>query len=546
MASDPFSNDACPAGDVALAACRETLSLPPEGGEGPIRTADLSARNLARLVACHGRVPVEAVAKSDLMAALERRFRPQLMAFATHGLGLRHPELSARRVLEYGQVAGAAAIVAALLAGLWLAPGPARLTLAFLLGAAFVANAAFRAVLVWAGAGSGTAAPPCGDKETELPRYSILVPLYREARVVEGLVAALRALDYPPERLEIALVAEADDEETLAALAAAQLDARFFVITVPTGFPRTKPKAANYALQLLSGEFMVIYDAEDRPEPDQLRKAVAGFRVAPESVACLQARLNFYNAYECWLTRMFALDYALWFDFLLPGLERLRIPMPLGGTSNHFRTAALRVVYGWDPYNVTEDADLGIRLARLGLRVATLDSTTYEEAPVTFGNWLRQRSRWMKGYMQTWLVHMRNPVRLLRHAGIGGFFGLQLFVGGTFLTALLNPLLWAVFLVSTLLGGLPAVDFLNAPFSHASAAGLVVGNAFFTYLAMLGPYRRGWLELTPYGIAAPIYWLLISLAAYRGLWQLAVRPWHWDKTEHGQTRQPLILGEPVS
>ena len=233
---------------------------------------------------------------------------------------------------------------------------------------------------------------------------------------------------------------------------------------------------------------------------------------------------------------MFALDYALWFDFLLPGLDRLGIPMPLGGTSNHFRTAALRAIAGWDPFNVTEDADLGIRLARLGKRVATLDSTTYEEATVEFGNWLRQRSRWMKGYMQTWLVHMRNPVRLLRRAGLGGFLGFQLFVGGTFLTALLNPLLWAVFLASVFIGGVPGTGFLDAPFAHASAFGLFAGNALFAYLAMLGPYRRGWLELTPYGLTAPLYWTLISLAAYRGLWKLATDPWHWDKTQHGRTR----------
>lgn len=545
MASNLFCNDGSLPEEPELAFCRQTQSLPLEAPGGAIHTNDLSAENLARLAVRHGRLPVAAISKGDLIAALEQRFRSELTEAATHGLERRHPELSARRVVAWGQGLGAVAILAAGLLGAWLAPFAAGVTLAFLLCLGFVANALFRAVLVWAGAGSaGTDTSPDGA-DAALPRYSILVPLYREARVVEALVAALRALDYPSDRLEIALVAEADDDETLTALATASLDERFFVLAVPPGLPRTKPKAANYALQLLSGEFIVIYDAEDRPEPDQLLKAVAAFRAAPESVACLQARLNFYNARETWLTRMFALDYALWFDFLLPGLETLRVPMPLGGTSNHFRTDALRAICGWDPYNVTEDADLGIRLARLGLRVATLDSTTYEEAPVAFGTWLRQRSRWMKGYMQTWLVHMRNPARLVTHAGIGGLLGLQLFVGGTFLTALLNPLLWAAFLVSTIFGDAPATNFLNVPFAHASALSLFAGNALFTYLAMLGPYRRRWLALTPHGLAAPVYWLLISLAAYRGLWQLVVRPWHWDKTEHGLTREPLIFGEPA-
>ena len=305
--------------------------------------------------------------------------------------------------------------------------------------------------------------------------------------------------------------------------------------------PRTKPRACNYAMPFALGEFTVIFDAEDRPEPDQLRKAVAAFRAASGNVACLQARLNFYNANENWLTRMFALDYALWFDYLLPGLDRLNIPMPLGGTSNHFRTAALRAIHCWDPYNVTEDADLGIRLARVGLRVRTLDSTTFEEATNSLGNWLRQRSRWLKGYMQTWLVHMRSPLALLRNAGFGGFVGFQLFVGGTFLSALINPVLWAIFVASKVFG----VFIFSAPLSgaatHISVFSLVAGNSLFTYLAMLGPFRRGWLELTPYGLTAPIYWLLISCAGARALWQLIVRPWHWDKTVHGLSKIEAVL-----
>jgi cellulose synthase/poly-beta-1,6-N-acetylglucosamine synthase-like glycosyltransferase len=254
----------------------------------------------------------------------------------------------------------------------------------------------------------------------------------------------------------------------------------------------------------------------------------------PSEVACFQARLNFFNARECWITRMFALDYALWFDFLLPGLDRLRIPMPLGGTSNHFRISALRAIDGWDPFNVTEDADLGIRLARVGLKVRTLDSTTYEEATNAIGPWLRQRTRWLKGYMQTWLVHMRQPAQLWRDAGPGGFFGFQLFVGGTVVSALLNPVLWLVFVLSFYID-LPLPGFAD-PAHSISGLGLLMGNALFAYLAMLGPYRRGWLDLSPFALLVPVYWLLISLAAYRALWQLVRRPWHWEKTLHGCSR----------
>ena len=436
--------------DRGFAFHRNSQSLPwfSAAGRAVILAVDTRPENMAVLRAHYGAKAVfRRVSRSQLLRALEARFRSDALDNATHALARRHPELSAYRVLTAGQAWLFVLLPATIILALYVWPGISDLALALGLGLGFIANALFRAALVWIGADPETEQIPDG-RHRELPLYSIIVPLYREANVVPSLIAALGALDYPKDRLEILLVAEADDCETLAALNDEALDSRFAIVAVPPCLPRTKPKAANYALHFVSGEFTVIYDAEDRPDPDQLLKAVAAFRAAPKSVACLQARLNFYNAQENFLTRMFALDYALWFDFLLPGLGRLQIPMPLGGTSNHFRSEALRAISGWDPYNVTEDADLGIRLARLGLRVATLDSTTYEEATVDFGNWLRQRSRWMKGYMQTWLVHMRSPARLLRHAGPAGFVGFQLFVGGTFMTALLNPLLWAVYLGS--------------------------------------------------------------------------------------------------
>jgi cellulose synthase/poly-beta-1,6-N-acetylglucosamine synthase-like glycosyltransferase len=343
----------------------------------------------------------------------------------------------------------------------------------------------------------------------------------------------MRALDYPRDMVQVLLVLEADDTGTVAAVADAALPGNFEWVRVPQGQPRTKPRACNYALQFVRGDYVVIFDAEDRPEPDQLRRAAAAFAAAPPDVACFQARLNFYNAGQNWLTRLFALDYALWFDYLLPGLERIGIPMPLGGTSNHFRATALNAIHGWDPYNVTEDADIGIRLWRMGHRVRTLDSTTFEEAPCAFRDWLGQRSRWLKGYMQTWLVHMRNPARLLRNAGPGGFIGFQLFVGGTFAAALFNPILWLLFLASPLLATVSSGFPLPHLTAELSLGGLLVGNLLVSYLMMLGPVRRGWLELTIYGLAAPLYWALISIAGYRALYGLIVRPWHWHKTPHG-------------
>jgi cellulose synthase/poly-beta-1,6-N-acetylglucosamine synthase-like glycosyltransferase len=231
---------------------------------------------------------------------------------------------------------------------------------------------------------------------------------------------------------------------------------------------------------------------------------------------------------------MFALDYALWFDVLLPGLDRIGMPMPLGGTSNHFRTAVLRDIGGWDAFNVTEDADIGIRLAQLGYRVAMLDSTTFEEAPITLGAWLKQRSRWLKGYMQTWLVHMRDPAGLARRTGIGGFMAFQLFIGGGVVFALVNPLLWLA-MIACWVFGLPLWD--DMPAMSIPASGLVLNNLLLTWLAVIGPRRRGWDELSPYGLTVIVYWAMVSVAGYRGLWQLITRPFFWEKTAHGVDRR---------
>lgn len=261
--------------------------------------------------------------------------------------------------------------------------------------------------------------------DAALPIYSVLVPLYDEADNVPALIDAMQQLDYPRAKLDIKLIVEASDTATREAIKRARPPAMFELVIVPNMPPRTKPKACNYALSFVRGSYVVIYDTEDRPEPHQLKMAVARFAEIPDDVVCLQAKLGYYNRDDNLLTRWFSLEYGLLFGLLLGGLARLGMPLPLGGTSNHFRTDALRKLGEWDAYNVTEDADLGVRLAAHGLRTEMLDAWTWEEAPNTVGVWLRQRSRWIKGYMQTWSVHMRHPVQLYKQLGFAGFFGLD-------------------------------------------------------------------------------------------------------------------------
>lgn len=371
-----------------------------------------------------------------------------------------------------------------------------------------------------------------------LPYYTIVVALYRETRVVQQLVEALKCLDYPPEKLDIKLVCERDDSATVAALQALRLDPRFEIMLAPESGPRTKPKALAAALPFARGNYLVVYDAEDVPEPDQLKQALAAYHYGPKNLACVQARLAIDNIADNWLTRHFAAEYAGLFDVFLPALADLRLPLPLGGSSNHFRTDILRKVGGWDPYNVTEDADLGMRLARFGYLSGVIDSTTYEEAPGRLGAWLRQRTRWFKGWLQTWLVHMRSPGRLLRELGFGGFFAFQLVVGGTVLAALVHPFFLALVLTDATFGDLftPSESFGEALRRGFAVTTLLSGYFCSILLSLMGLARRRLLASAWVLLFMPVYWIMLSFAAWRGALQLVLAPHFWDKTEHGLAR----------
>lgn len=368
-----------------------------------------------------------------------------------------------------------------------------------------------------------------------LPVYTVLVAIYREAGVVPQLLAALSALDWPRSLLDIKLVCEADDEETLSAIEREQPGPQFEIVRVPPCHPRTKPKALSYALCGARGEFLTIYDAEDRPDPGQLREAYHAFRTGPADLACLQAPLIIANTKDSWISAIFGLEYAALFRRLLPALARQRLPLPLGGTSNHFKTAILRACNGWDPFNVTEDADLGMRLYRLGYRSATLTCPTFEDAPTTFKVWLGQRTRWYKGWLQTWLVHMRNPRRAARDMGLMPFIVFQLLVGGMLVAALSHPAL-ILFLGTTIAALLsePAQEpslFTSIMFSIDLAN---IGGAYLIFFAV-GSTAMSKREVRSVGLRwllLPVYWLGVSLAAWKAVFELRFRPFYWNKTPH--------------
>ncbi len=490
---------------------------------------------LARYPAARQRLCV--ATPTAIRSALIRAGSARFAVNAVNRLAILYPDLSARRVVTGRQLVAGLGLAAAVALAFFAVPVPTVIALN-LIGAIFFFGVS---VLRFVAAGfvSGrelgdTDGLQRGGTDDDLPVYTILVPLLHEAHLVPDLVAALGRLDWPRERLDIKLIVEADDPDTVAAAETWGRGPPFEVVVVPAGQPRTKPKALSFALPFARGEFVTVYDAEDQPHPQQLRMAYATFLHAPHEIACLQATLAVDNGDASLLARLFAIEYSALFDGLLPALAALDMPLPLGGTSNHFRREALVEVGGWDPFNVTEDADLGLRLARFGYRAGTIDLQTFEEAPATFWPWMRQRTRWFKGWMQTWLVHTRHPLHLLHELGWRRFLGFNLIATGLIVSALIHPVYLATLV-------LMATDPLVLWGDGGAFAAMVVGvnlfNLFAGYTAMaalatrtldLRGDRRGvWVLML-----LPIYWLLMSVASYRALFHLVARPHKWEKTPH--------------
>jgi glycosyltransferase involved in cell wall biosynthesis len=439
------------------------------------------------------------------------------------------PLLSAHGEMRLAQTLAAAGIGFGMIALAIAAPGLERTLWSLAMWAIFSSTVWLRAAAAMA-ADTPKQAPPLAD--ADLPVYTVIVAMYREAEVIPKLIAGLNGFDYPKSKLDIKLVIETGDEETLRALAAERLPARFDVIVAPPGKPRTKPRALNMALDVARGELVAVYDAEDVPAPDQLRRAAARFAAAPELDA-LQGKLTIANHGDCWLSFMFAVEYAALFELINPGLSALDLPVALGGTTNHFRTATLRRVGGWDAWNVTEDADLGVRLARFGARVGALDTETVEEAPNEFVNWFHQRVRWQKGWMQTMIVHTREPVRLFRELGwYRGWAALTL-VMGTVLTGLLGP----PFLAEAIWRGCRET-MSEAPVSRLADVYTYIltlsGVQVIVLPALVAMRKRGLKPFRRALLYMPLYYGLVAAATWVALFELIVRPFHWHKTAHGR------------
>lgn len=435
----------------------------------------------------------------------------------------------AHRRLSRGQAIGLAGLAVVLALLIWLQRDAMLEGFHLLFFAGFMGQSAIK--LVAAFTPRVSTAPPALPDEA-LPAYTVIVPLYREAAVAAELVANLARLDYPRDRLQVLIVLEVDDHETQAAFGALDLPAGFQVLVAPPGSPQTKPRACNVALERAHGDLVVIYDAEDAPHPGQLREAAARFAQADAGLACLQAPLRI-EPDPRFLPDQFALEYAVLFEVFLPALARWGLPFPLGGTSNHFKASALRAVKGWDPYNVTEDADIGFRLAADGYRLDVLSRPTFETAPIDFKVWKPQRARWIKGHLQTLAVHARGRIVRTPRGAAALLLTLALPVVSSHLHGPLFAWLVLQGLGSTL-GLCPEValmDWMLVLFGWTCVA--IAG----TQAQLRAGYRQRVLPL----LGAILYWPLQSLAAAEALRQFVVAPFHWDKTPHTpRAANPLL------
>ncbi|WP_299865810.1 glycosyltransferase family 2 protein [uncultured Hoeflea sp.] len=454
----------------------------------------------------------------------------------TFQLDQRHRNASARQVLTGSQGFVLAMLICMILAGFLVWPFSTIIALHVLMTPFFSGALLLRLWALMTAPTQNKAATRKQQDHAPPPIYTLLIALRDEAEMAPAIVSRIGALQWPRSRLDIKFICEAGDEATINALRAQNIGPECEIVEVPDFGPRTKPKALQYALQGARGSLVAVYDAEDKPAPGQLLEAWDTFRTSDDRLACLQAPLAIANMGANWLSGLFSLEYSGLFRILIPFLARTGMPIPLGGTSNHFRRAALEDVGGWDPHNVTEDADLGLRLYARGYKTGIIRSATLEVSPVTLGVWIRQRTRWLKGWAQTWLVVMRHPARTVSALGPLGFVVFQLMIAGMLVSALTHPLMF-MFIALTLF------SFVNgnisvAPHLHAALLWVDIVNILGSYL-IFG--LIGWCRFSAYERAkvkirwltlVPVYWLLMSYAGWRALVQLIRNAHLWEKTPH--------------
>jgi cellulose synthase/poly-beta-1,6-N-acetylglucosamine synthase-like glycosyltransferase len=471
---------------------------------------------------------------SHFVARVRHATREQTLKLTTDRLQQCHPAWSAANLKTRTFVTVFLGALITTIIGGALYPSLWHLSMLALTAYPVLPALALKSYILARGFGRASISKPKLLSDKDLPVYTILVPLYDEATVIPQLIQAILALDYPRSKLDVKILLEESDDVTIAAVRKVAIHRIFDIIICPAGKPKTKPRALDFGLYFARGEYVVVYDAEDVPEPGQLKLAAAYFAASDKKLGCLQGRLAIDNATDYWLSRIFSLEYARLFDVTIPEMAAAGFPIPLGGTSNHFRKETLEAIFGWDPWNVTEDADLGLRLARLGYSVADLPSSTFEEAPNTLNSWFSQRTRWMKGWMQTALVHCRNPLNLVAEVGFRKALLVLLISTNAVVSSLLHPLLLIV--IGVCVG---AYEMFHSSVSLSlwvMGAILLLSGVICLALLIEGSRRRSislkWSDFPLFFIHS----VLVMAATWWALIELAKAPSLWRKTAHGLTK----------
>ena len=466
-----------------------------------------------------GKEKIFRVKQEDFIEILERDFAEENSSWAINYLSNKSPSSSAKNVSYIKSIAGFSIIFTAFLF-LFINLFNVLNNIAYLTQNLLKAVLFNRSLVQ-------REKSPLAKLSDDLPVYSVLIPLYREEFKVKAILQAMDKMNYPKDKLDVKLIIENDDILTKRTIAVNNIPDYVQVIKVPFSLPRTKPKALNYSIAFLKGEYVTIYDAEDIPDPDQLLKAVHAFRSLPENYACIQAKLNFYNQNENFLTKFFSIEYSVWFEYLLRGLSLLDLPVTLGGTSNHFKVSKLAEALYWDPYNVTEDADLGIRLYMKGYKVHLINSTTMEEAPNDVLTWIAQRARWIKGFIQTFFVFIKTKKDYKRF-GFLKIASVYIFVGLSTYSFFCLPWLFLIFMLE-INHNIYYLWMINSLFSFSymyAIAYLVIKNS---KPPMSKLTIKDWITL----IIWPAYFILHTIACYRAFWETIKSPFKWNKTPHG-------------
>lgn len=382
------------------------------------------------------------------------------------------------------------------------------------------------------------------QKNKSLPLVTILLPLYKERMVVNTLINNIQAQSYPKNMLDVKLLLEKDDAETIKQVRSIKLPS-YFETLILNSVPKTKPAALQAGLAKAKGDILVVYDAEDKPEKNQIIKAVIAFLPLEKKIACLQATLRFRSAKGSLLAKFFSAEYSNHFGLYLPFFVKAGLVTPLGGTSNFFRVSVLKKLGGWDPNNVTEDADLGVRLARAGYKVKMLNSVTTEEPNTNLKNWIRQRSRWIKGYFQTWATHTKSPNKLYEDLGLNRFLAFHIVFGLGPIFALVNPIFWFMTAWYFISRPIFIESLFPAPLFYLALI-CTLGNIVFIVIAMSACMKEREYDKVAWMLFIPVYWALISIGAWYGFYQLLTKPTYWEKTEHGLSLTRLSkAGSPV-